>query len=149
MPDLDLGPFLIAATLQRLAQHVDRAFGEVSRGFDMGSGDLRVLLALRRSGPAYALSPTVLLRQLLITSGAVSKQVDRLTELGMVERIADPDHLRGVLIRLLPRGREVAEAAMHRISESFCGLEALGRQDIDSAMATLNRLRVVMEDGPV
>jgi DNA-binding MarR family transcriptional regulator len=149
LPDLDVGPFLIAGTLQRLALHVDRGFGAISRSYGMGTGDLRILLALRRSGPSYALSPTTLFRQLLVTSGAVSKQVDRLVDLGMVERVADPGQLRGVLIRLLPRGREVADDAMRRISTSFCSLESLSEEDITSALAALNTLRRVMErDSP-
>ena len=92
---LDVTSATVAVTLQRLAQRVERAVVAIARSHGLGPGDLRVLLALRRGGPPHAVSPTELFRLLLITSGAVSKQVDRLVEVGLVARMPDPEKLRG------------------------------------------------------
>lgn len=145
LPGLDLTPFLVSAGILRLSQQVERAFTTVARSSGIGPGDLRVLLALRRSAPDCAMSPTALFKQLMITSGAVSKQVDRLSELGLVERVADPDILRGVLISLKPAGRTIAEDAMLRISTSFCGLENLGATEAGHALDLLGRLQQTMD----
>ncbi|GAA4536830.1 MarR family winged helix-turn-helix transcriptional regulator [Pseudonocardia xishanensis] len=141
LPALDPTPFLLSAGILRLAQQIERAFAAVARQSGIGPGDLRILLALRRSAPDYALSPTVLFKRLMITSGAVSKQVDRLEDLGLVERIRDPDVLRGVLIRLEPAGRVVAEEAMTQISTSFCGLEGLAEAEAAETLEVLARLQ--------
>ncbi|HEX4247693.1 MAG TPA: MarR family transcriptional regulator [Pseudonocardia sp.] len=147
---LDVTSFMVAATVQRLSQHIERAFVAVARRHRLGPGDLRILLALRRSGPRYALSPTELFRRLLITSGAVSKQVDRLVEVGLVTRVADPDTLRGLLVRLEPDGRAIADAAMREICSDFLGLERLDAEQARRALDALGELQVLMErDVPV
>ena len=73
LPDLDLNPFLVSGTIMRLAQRLERVFTATARARGVGPAELRILLALRRSGPAYALSPTALFRSLMITSGAVQQ----------------------------------------------------------------------------
>ncbi|MEU9158045.1 MarR family transcriptional regulator [Streptomyces sp. NPDC048417] len=145
LPDVDLAPFLVSAGILRLAQQVEHAFTTLARSSGIGPGDLRVLLALRRSAPEYAMSPTALFKRLMITSGAVSKQVDRLAELGLVERVPDPEVLRGVLISLRPGGRAIAENAMRRIATSFCGLEHLSAAEANQALDVLSGLQRTMD----
>ncbi|MFG3019984.1 MarR family winged helix-turn-helix transcriptional regulator [Streptomyces sp. NPDC048254] len=145
LPGLDLAPFLVSAGILRLAQQVEHAFTALARSSGIGPGDLRVLLALRRSAPTYAMSPTALFKRLMITSGAVSKQVDRLAELGLVERVPDPEVLRGVLISLRPAGRTIAEDAMRRIATSFCGLEHLSAAEASQALDVLSNLQRTMD----
>jgi DNA-binding MarR family transcriptional regulator len=144
---LDVTSFMVAATVQRLSAHIERAFVAVARRHQLGPGDLRILLALRRSAPRYALSPTELFRRLLITSGAVSKQVDRLVEVGLVTRVADPDTLRGLLVRLEPGGRAIADAAMREICSDFLSLERLDPEQARRALDSLGELQALMEGG--
>ena len=146
LPDLDLNPFLVSGTIMRLAQRLERVFTATARARGVGPGELRILLALRRSGPRYAVSPTALFRRLMITSGAVSKQVDRLAELGLVARIADPDLLRGVLIQLLPTGRETAEDAMLEICSANGGLENLSDEDARTVLRALSLVSTVLDE---
>ena len=146
MPDLDLNPFLIAGMIMRLSARLERVFTATARARGVGPGELRILLALRRSAPGYALSPTALFRSLMITSGAVSKQVDRLAELGHVTRVADPDVLRGVLIRLQPTGREIAEDAMREICSANGGLENLSPDDARTILDALSLVSNVLDE---
>lgn len=143
--DVPTESFLIAATLQRLSLYVEREFTALARARDVGPGDLRILLVLARTSPGHALAPKDLFRQLLITSGAVSKQVDRLVERGLVRRIADPDELRGVLVELQPAGRQLADDAMRSLVTSFCGLETLSATESQQVYRTLDRLRAHVE----
>jgi Transcriptional regulators len=75
-----------------------------------------VVFALLRAGPPYARRPTDLFRALLVTSGAITKQVDRLSTLGLVTRTPEPDGGSGQLVALTPRGREVANRAIEGVA---------------------------------
>ncbi|MEV6925177.1 MarR family transcriptional regulator [Dactylosporangium sp. NPDC051485] len=143
--DVPVGPFLIAATIQRLSQYIEREFARVARKYGIGPGDLRILFVLARMNPAHQLAPKDLIKELLVTSGAVSKQVDRLAEQGLVTRIADPDILRGVLIRLEPEGRKIADDAAREIMTENCGLETLAEAQSTRILRTLNGLLTVVE----
>ncbi len=70
-----------------------------------------VLFALRRGGPPFVSRPTDLFRVLLVTSGAITKKVDRLVEVGCVERLPDPGHKGGFLVRLTKKGLRMVDGA--------------------------------------
>jgi DNA-binding MarR family transcriptional regulator len=116
-PDLDLSDFLFQIYVMRLGRMVDQAYDRMCRArFGISGSDMRVLLALRRGGPPYAKRPTDLFRALLVTSGAMSKQVDRLERLKLVERRAESDEGRRPHIRLTRRGLSVVDAAVNAIA---------------------------------
>ncbi len=71
-----------------------------------------MLAALRRAGPPFCLSPTQLYNSLLISSGAMTNRLERLTAMGLVERIPDPKDRRSVLVALTPAGRRVVDEAL-------------------------------------
>src|SRR5205809_227168 len=85
-PDLDLDKLLLAIYLQRLGILISSDFERFCQvQFKMRASDLRVLLALRRGGAQHSRRPTDLFRALLVTSGAVTKQVDRLEKRRLVK----------------------------------------------------------------
>jgi len=116
--DLDLSDFLLAIYFMRLGTLVERAYGRMcERRYKVSGSDMRVLLALRRGGPPYAKRPTDLFRALLVTSGAMTKKVDRLVEQGLVERMQDPGHGGGFLIRLTRKGLQVVEEVVESLAK--------------------------------
>jgi DNA-binding MarR family transcriptional regulator len=109
-PDLELTNFLFAIYAMRLGRMVDDAYDDMCRKrFGISGSDMRVLFALRRAGKPYVRRATDLFRALLVTSGAVTKQVDRLSKLGLVSRIEDPNLPMGV--QLTAKGLRVANQA--------------------------------------
>jgi DNA-binding MarR family transcriptional regulator len=109
-PDLDLGDFLLAIYIMRLGRILDDAYDKICRKrFGISGADMRVLFALRRAGKPYLRRPTALFSALLVTSGAMTKQVDRLAELQLVERLPGPRKTGGV--QLTAKGLKVANAA--------------------------------------
>lgn len=109
--DLDLSDFLFAVCVMRLGRVLDDAYDRMCRKrFGISGADMRVLLALRRAGKPYARRPTDLFRALLVTSGAMTKQVDRLSGLGFVERLDGVDSARP-LIALTSKGLKAANTA--------------------------------------
>lgn len=116
--ELDLSNFLLAIYFMRLGTLVEQSFDKMCNSLCGISGsDMRVLLALRRSGHPYAKRPTDLYRALLVTSGAITKKIDRLTGLGLVERQPDPGHGGGFIVRLTRKGLDVVEKAIVKLAE--------------------------------
>jgi DNA-binding MarR family transcriptional regulator len=112
-PDLDLSDFLLAIYLRRLGRLIENEYEKMCQArFGMSAWDMRVLLALRRSGAPYAMRPTDLFEALLVTSGAVTKQVDRLQRRRLVKRLPDPEHGGGFRVQLTERGLEMVDAAV-------------------------------------
>ncbi|MET8556786.1 MarR family transcriptional regulator [Streptomyces sp. NPDC004959] len=111
-PDLDVEPLEVLSRVSRLARHLDRARRLAFAELHLETWEFDVLTALRRAGQPYQLSPGQLLTQTLVTSGTMTNRIDRLAKKNLVERLPDPNDRRGVLVRLTPSGREVADAAL-------------------------------------
>ena len=91
-------------------QLIEREFKRfVASEFDLQPGDVRILLALRRGGPTQSLRPTDLFRSLLVTSGAITKQLNRLEARGLVRREFNHRDKRGWMVVLTKRGRALTE----------------------------------------
>lgn len=109
----------VAIGIVLLSQVVGKEFHKmVNNKVGMGAGDVRILLALRRA-KNYELRPTDLFKRLLITSGAVSKQVDRLAERGLVVRAPNSQEKRSQLVRLTPEGKSLADKILTTRGEEF------------------------------
>ena len=79
-PDLDVSPQGIIGRLTRMAQRVDEELTVVYRSFGLGDGEFDVLATLRRSGAPFELTPGALVASTMVSSGAVTKRVDRCLE---------------------------------------------------------------------
>jgi len=116
--DLDLSNFSLAMYFMRIGTLVELAFDKMCQErWGISGSDMRVLLALRRSGHPYARRPTDLYRSLLVTSGAITKKIDRLASLGMVERQSDPSHGGGSIVLLTKKGLDVVEKAIVKLAK--------------------------------
>ncbi len=103
-PDLDVSPQGVIGRLHRLSQHLHDELRPVFAAAGLSDGDFDVLAALRRAGAPYELSPGQLGATTMVTSGAVTKRVDRLEESGLVHRTVDPDDARARRVRLTDEG---------------------------------------------
>jgi DNA-binding MarR family transcriptional regulator len=70
-----------------------------------------VLATLRRTGEPYELTPTELMDQTMVTSGAVTKRLDRLEGAGLVERRVSDGDRRSRIVVLTEKGRELIDRA--------------------------------------
>jgi len=126
--ELDLSNFLLAIYFMRIGTLVEQAFDKMCQSLCGISGsDMRVLLALRRSGHPYAKRPTDLYRALLVTSGAITKKIDRLASLGIVERQPDPGHGGGFIVHLTKKGLDIVEKAIVKLAEESSIAPAIAR----------------------
>ena len=147
-PDLDVAPMLVIGRLHRLAELLDQGLRRVFADAGLGNGDFDVLASLRRSGPPYRLSPTQLSATTMVTSGAVTKRVDRLEAQGLVARTVSADDARGRVIELTAGGKKVQERLhpQHLANEDQL-LGALDETEREQLAGLLSKLLVSLEDG--
>jgi DNA-binding MarR family transcriptional regulator len=113
-PELDTGPMSVVGRLHRVAELLDAGLRPVFAEVDLGNGDFDVLASLRRAGPPFRLTAGELSASTLVTSGAVSKRVDRLEGKGLVKRSVSASDGRGRVIALTPTGRRLTDEVVVR-----------------------------------
>ena len=111
-PELDVSPTETLQRITRLSLLQGVSFGRVFAPHGISFGEYLVLAALRRAGPPYRMNPTSLFNAVILSSGAMTNRLDRLEEMGLVERQPDPTDRRGRLVALTDRGRALVDAAV-------------------------------------
>lgn len=140
-PDLDTTPLLVIGRIHRLAAALTPELTAVYAEFGLGEGEFDVLATLRRQGAPFTLTPGELSERTMVTSGAVSKRLDRLEERGLVERRASTADGRSRPATLTSAGRDLIDDAMtaHAANEARL-LAALPTRDRDALARLLGRL---------
>jgi len=106
--DFDFSELVLGITI--VAQVMEREFNRYATSkFGMSPGDVRILLTLRRA--QVPMRPTDLFKQLVITPGAITKQVDRLVARGFVSRAFNSKNKRGWHIVLTDAGQTITNQA--------------------------------------
>jgi DNA-binding MarR family transcriptional regulator len=140
-PDLDVAPLGLLGRLFRAAQLADAKLAEGIASHDLQPGWFDLLAALRRSGAPYELNPTELMRTTMLSSGGMTKRLDRLEDAGLVARRPDPGDRRGTLVGLTRRGKAVIDAAVvtHVANEArlLQPLSATQRRALDELLRVL------------
>lgn len=146
-PDLDHSPLDVVARVSRLSRLVDRRLAENFARFDLEDWMYDVLATLRRSGEPYTLTPTDLVRQAMVTTGAVTNRIDRLEARGLVERVPGTDR-RTVPVRLTAAGLALVDevVASHLATEQEI-LNALPERRRTELAGMLRTLLVALGDG--
>lgn len=111
-PDLDVSPLGVLGRLFRTAQLADAQLAAGIVAHELQPGWFDLLAALRRSGAPYELNPTQLMRATMLSSGGMTKRLDRLADAGLVERRPDPSDRRGTLVGLTSKGKTAVDEAV-------------------------------------
>ena len=146
-PELDMAPMLVVGRLHRAADLLDQQLRTVFAEAGLGNGDFDVLASLRRAGAPYKLTPTELAGTTMVTSGAVTKRVDRLVQEGLVERTVSETDGRGRVIALTAKGKKLQEQLhpLHLANEERL-LGALSPSEREQLGELLSKLLVSLED---
>ncbi len=111
-PDVDSKPLEVLSRVTRISKHLDRLRRAVFSVHGLDVWEFDVLATLRRAGKPYQLTPTALMAQTLVTSGAMTNRINRLEARGLVSRQADPEDGRRVVVALSDPGRKVVDRAL-------------------------------------
>jgi DNA-binding MarR family transcriptional regulator len=140
-PDLDTAALATLGRLFRVAQLAEPFLSAPLRELGLQPGWFDRLAALRRAGEPYQLNPTDLMRATMLSSGGMTKRLDRLAEAGLVERSPDPHDRRGTLVRLTSKGRGMIDRAvsLHIQNEArlLDVLTSSERRALDRSLQTL------------
>jgi len=142
-PGPDLWALGLMGRLFRVVQEADARLAPPLRAIGLEAGWFDILAALRRSGAPYELNPGALLETVLLTSGGMTKRLDRMVGAGLIERRPDPEDRRGTRVRLTRKGKALAEkaVAMHAANEAaiLAGLSRAERRELDRLLRTVEQ----------
>lgn len=142
-PELDSSSLEVTGRLLLCAGYYERTVGIFLQRFGLSIADFDVLNTLLRISDQHGRKPSDMARSSLITTGAMTSRLDRLERARLIRRTPDPADRRGVLVRLTPRGTQVARQALQELiatNEAF--LEPLSGQQRDSIASGLRQLLV-------
>jgi DNA-binding MarR family transcriptional regulator len=136
-PDLDVTPLGVIGRLHRLGGHLTEQLLVVYRRFGLGEGEFDVLATLRRAGEPFERAPGELAAFTMVTTGAMTKRIDRLERDGLVTRRPSTIDGRGRVVALTAAGRELIDQAFaahvrneHRLLEGLSAEEATQLQGL-------------------
>jgi DNA-binding MarR family transcriptional regulator len=110
-PDVDVRPQGVIGRLHRVADHLTEQLCIVYRRHGLGEGEFDVLAALRRAGEPFERAPGELATFTMVTTGAMTKRIDRLERDGLVTRRPSTNDGRGRVVALTNAGRELIDQA--------------------------------------
>lgn len=94
--------------IQRISNSIHQHSEHVAAQFKIHVSDFYVLLLLHRAQPDCVAPSGDLQKALALTSGGMTRRLDRLQERGLLERVPDPKDRRAWLVQLTDVGKELA-----------------------------------------
>ncbi|MCE9529530.1 MAG: MarR family transcriptional regulator [Planctomycetes bacterium] len=111
LPELDPSPLEIVGRVIVIAEHLERSVNAALEPFGLSLGQFDILATLRRQGPEGKMTPTQLMKSVMLSSGGMTNRIDRLEQAELIRREEDPDDRRGVVVGLTTKGRELIDKA--------------------------------------
>lgn len=145
-PDLDPSPQGVIGRLHRVAMALTAELTAVYAAHGLTEPEFDLLASLRRS-PGLSLPAGELAAHTMVTSGGLTKRVDRLVARGLVERLGTPEDGRRRMIRLTDAGTTLIDEAFtaHMANEHRL-LDRLGAEDTAALEPILRRWLALLED---
>lgn len=144
--DLDVTSMGLTGRLKRIARILQGEMEPVFAAHGLNLASFDVLATLRRSGDPYTLSPGELIESTMVTSGTMTNRIDQLVKRGLVERIANPDDGRSVLIHLTDKGfRLIDDAATEHVANLDRLTSRLNEREFRSLDRLLQRFLETLE----
>ncbi|OPC81410.1 MarR family transcriptional regulator [Embleya scabrispora] len=145
-PDL-LDVMAAVGRMNRLRRHIDQTLRTYFARYGLDFSEFDVLATLRRSGGAEGVSAGTLLRSAMVTSGAITNRVDKLTAKGLVERSVCAEDRRSVRVKLTPEGiRLVDDILLGHIENEARFLAVLDADERDLLNNLLRKLLIAQGD---
>ncbi|QDK37068.1 MarR family winged helix-turn-helix transcriptional regulator [Bdellovibrio sp. NC01] len=111
-PDWDMQDAMLILAALRCAFELEKRTEELYAKFDLNSATFGVLVTLYRSSPKAGMTPSELVKHVLVSAGSVTNRIDRLEERGLVVREYSSEDRRAQYIRLTKEGTKLLEKIM-------------------------------------
>lgn len=149
-PELDSRAIEVTGRVLRVAQAFESRRADHLATFDLTSADFDLLATIRRTQGSAGVNPSQLLQSVLVSSGGLTKRLDRLEESGLTERHPDPDDRRGTLVRLTPAGEKLIDEVLPSVlaMEDELLTRELTATELEEAATLLRRLGIAARTEP-
>lgn len=138
-PDIDTAPQGVIGRLHRVAVLLSAELSTVFARHGLDEGEFDVLAALRRAGAPFERAPGTLASHTMITSGGMTKRLDRLQRSGLITRRSSDTDGRGRVVSLTAAGKELIDRAFSEHMKNEHRLVS------DLAQEDAERLREILE----
>jgi len=146
-PELNVEAMQVVGRIIKLGKILEKRAGNSLKATGIYYTDLDVLATLRRSGTPYELSPKQLMESVLITSGAMTALLNRLTKLELIYRVPDKKDGRVILAGLTDNGKKIIDEAIEiRFLEAKKSIEVLSNVESKNLSALLKKMLVSLGD---
>ena len=126
--------------LVRMGEYIARAVDETLAEFDLNRGEAEVLFALVRN-------PHIDITRILVSSGGLTRRLDRLEEKGLISRLPDPNDRRGTVLKATKAGIVLALRAHKAHTEKEARLvSTLSENEKKTLENLLKKLILSQED---
>ena len=147
-PRFDMSPIEVVGRVSRLSRLIDKQLAQNFGEHGLENWMYDVLATLRRSGAPYELTAGDLVAQTMVTTGAMTNRIDRLADLGFVERRQGTDR-RTVIVALTDAGRaKVDEVSTSHMATERQLLAALTDKQQDQLAVLLRTVLLSLDDTP-
>lgn len=145
-PDLDFGAMAVVARALRVGGELDRRADRLLQPHGLRYSEFDVLATLFRSGPPHELSPTALQQAVVLTSGAMTALLRRLSDKGLIVRRRDSRDGRSFTAQLTRKGRHLAEKLIElRLEDAKRSVSGLSAREQAELAALLKKLGASLE----
>jgi len=126
-PEVDVSAIGVIGRVHSIAEWLTEQRTMLYAEYALGPGEFDVMAALLRSGEPYEMSPSAIADWTVVSSGAVTKRVDRCIEQGWVTRRVGQADGRSRVVALTDEGKQLIDvvwnASLNRVQELLGGLE--------------------------
>lgn len=145
-PELNTSAMQIVGRVLILSKILERRASMAVAGFNIHYTDLDVLATIRRSGKPYELTPSQLMKSVLISSGAMTALLNRLTKLELVYRSSNSKDGRIKLVGLTEKGSKIIDKAIElRMIEASESINTLDESEIKELSSLLKKLLISLD----
>lgn len=140
-PELDTSGIAIVGRIMMLSTVLERRVADALKPHDLNYSDFDVLATLARAGGSYELTPTELMNAVVLSSGAMTALLDRLTQRSLIMRGQSKSDGRVRTARLTPAGKALVDQAVPaRFLEALDAVAGFSKTEQKSLADMLRRL---------
>ena len=132
-PDLDFEAMRVALGINVVTAQYSEIYGDLIKSLGITLGEFDVLATLRRNGKRGVLTPKEIARVSMISPSGLTNRLNRLENMGHIDRQMDPADRRSSLVRLTSKGAKTADIAIERLSgEMNAVFQGLNKRDLEA-----------------